>query len=412
MESGEYEQKNFHHLVWNATWYGMSTPAISRFLSVFAIHMGATPLMLGLLTAMPGIGALLTAALAQRWMSRFKLSVQAVALPSFGLRLNYFLLVFTPFFPPTWQPFWLMLVMLLPAMAEGVSSVAFFVMMREAVNAKLITPLISRRHFGMNLALAISTLVLGFWLEHTLFPANYQVMFAVCFLFAIISWWHTVQVKVAPREHAVVEQQPKPKTSVWRFAHFQSIAVATMVTHIAFFALVPIIPLWLINKFNAGEQFIALYGLAELGAAVLIASMTNRIIARIGNRAMISLSMLGTALAAVILALSPNLYLTLIASALTGAAWTAVNVSLFGYFSEQTPVAEASRFTTAYIQTIYLAIFIGPMLGSGLANSGINLATVLLIGAALRLIAACITQIDLPQLVRRSPRAVAADVVR
>lgn len=395
------ERNNFHHLVWNATWFGMATPAISRFLSVFAIHIGASPIMLGLLAALPGIGALLTAALAKRWMSRYTSSVQAVFWPAFGLRLNYLLLVFTPFFPPAWQPFWLMLMMLLPAMAEGVSSVAFLVMMREAVDEKLITPLISRRHFGMNIALGISTLALGFWLEHTIFPANYQVMFALCFIFALISLWHTAQVKVQPREHLPVEIKPQNMTSVWRFAGFQSVAIAAMVTHIAFFALVPIVPLWLVNKLNAGEQFIAIFGLAELAAAVLMATVTNRLIARIGNRAMISLAMFGTALAAIILALSPHLYVTLIASALSGAAWTAINVALFGYFSEQTPVAESARFTTAYIQTVYLAVFIGPMLGSILANAQVDLAVVLLLGAGVRLAAGCVTQIDLPQFVRQ-----------
>lgn len=400
------EQHNFHHLVWNATWFGMATPAISRFLPVFAIHIGASPIMLGLLSALPGIGALLTAALANRWMCRYTSSVKAVFLPAFGLRLNYLLLVFTPLLPPTWQPAWLMLTALFPAMAEGVSSVVFLVMMREAVHEKLITPLISRRHFGMNFALAISTLALGFWLEHTIFPANYQVMFGLCFIFAIVSLWHTAQVKVQPREYSEpVEQQAQTKTSVWRSTGFQSVAIATMVTHITFFALVPIIPLWLINKFKAGEQFIALYGLAELAAAVLMASVASRLITRIGNRAMISLAMIGTGLAAIILAFAPHVNLTLIASALSGASWTAVNVSLFGYFSERTPVTEAPRFTTAYIQTIYLAVFIGPMLGSFLANQGVDLAVVLLLGAAARLAAGCVTQIDLPQFVRRSPVA-------
>jgi predicted MFS family arabinose efflux permease len=299
-----------------------------------------------------------------------------------------------------------MVAALLPAMAEGVSSVAFLVMMREAVQEKLITPLVSRRHFGMNFALGISTLVLGLWLEHTLFPANYQIMFGLCFIFALISLYHTMQVRVQPREQPLLTPiESQPKRSVWRSPAFQSVALATMVTHIAYFALVPIAPLWLVNHFQAGEQFIALYGVAELVAAVLIASVISRLIARIGSNAMITLSMLGMALSAVILAFAPHVYLTLIASALSGAAWTAVNIALFGYFSERTPVAESPRYTTAFIQMVYLSVFIGPLLGSALADQGVDLMSVLLLGAVVRLLAGAMTQIDLPQWVRRSTAA-------
>lgn len=400
------EQANFHHLIWNATWFGAATPAVSRFLSVFAIHVGATPLMLGMLAAMPGIGALLTAALANRWMRRYTSPVKAVFWPALGLRLNYLLLVFTPFLPAQWQPFWIMLVALFPAMAEGVSSVAFLVMMRQAIAEKLITPLVSRRQFGMNLALGISTVVFGFWLERAAFPASYQIMFGVCFLFALISLWHTMQVQVT--EPALSDAPAESnKVSVWHSPGFQRVAVATVATHIAFLSIAPVITLWLINRFGAGEQFIALFGLAELVAAVIIAAFTNRLIQYLGNRTVMSLAMVVTAAAAVILALAPSMYVTLIAAALSGAAWTCVNIALFGYFSESTPVADSPRYTTVYIQLIYLSIFVGPLLGSSLADHGVDLTLVLLLGALFRLLAGGLIQIDLPRKIRARTQRIA-----
>ncbi|PJF25307.1 MAG: hypothetical protein CUN53_13450, partial [Phototrophicales bacterium] len=140
---------------------------------------------------------------------------------------------------------------------------------------------------------------------------------------------------------------------------------------------------------GATEGFIALYGLVELGAGALIGTQTPRIVARIGNRGMIAVSMLFLMIAAVTTAFAPNLYFTLIGAALTGAAWTAAAViGLFAFYSENTPPQYMTSYSAAYHQVIGLSVFIGPMIGSVLANQGIDLVTVLLLGAALRLIAA------------------------
>ena len=59
------EQSNFHHLVQNTVWFGLATPATARFLSVYAIHVGATPFQLGLIASL-GIGEALVTGLNSR----------------------------------------------------------------------------------------------------------------------------------------------------------------------------------------------------------------------------------------------------------------------------------------------------------------------------------------------------------
>ena len=385
-------QRNFHHLVLNATWFGLAMASTSRFLSVYAIHAGATPLHLGLISALPGIAALLTASLGSWWMRHYSTTVKAVFWPALGLRLTFLLLIFTPFLPREWQPVWIILSTTLPALSEGISSVVFVVLMREAVKDHLITSLASRRQVTLNVTLSISMLVFGIWLENTTYPLNYQVMFGVGFIFALMSLWHTMQVKVPPFVRPVALPAQKHER-VWRSPRFQMVAAAVLLTHIAYFSIVPVTPLWLYEEFGAGEQFMAFFGLAELSAAALMALFTNRIIARIGSLNTIVLSMLGTALAALILALTPSMNLTLVAAMFTGASWTAAGVGLFGYFNENTPMEEMPRYTGAYTQIVYLAVFIGPLLGSGLANAGVNLVAVLLGGAAVRLLAGVLIQL-------------------
>ncbi len=60
---------------------------------------------------------------------------------------------------------------------------------------------------------------------------------------------------------------------------------------------------------------------------------------------------------------------------------------MFTFFVENTPADEVTTYSVAYNQVIGLAVFLGPMLGSTLANNGVNLLLVMGLGALLRLIA-------------------------
>ncbi len=400
------EQRNFHHLVQNTFWFGLATPATARFLSVYAIHVGATPFQLGLIAALPGFAAVVAAALAQRWIRRHRTTLDAVRWPSFAMRTIFLLLAFTPFLPTDWQPIWIIIAVVLPALAEGISSVAFMVTMREAVSEKMLTSLLSRRQLAMNLTLGFGTLAFGFWLENVPFPFNYQAMFIVGFGFAVVSWWHTMQVKVPPAEHTTATQST---SRIWQTPGFITVVLITVTTHIAYFSIAPVITLRLVNELGASEQFMAYFGLAELAAAALMACFTSRIVARIGNRALITSSMLVTGLSALVFAIAPSLPLTLLAAALGGAAWTATNVALFGFFAEKTPLKGSPRYTTVYIQIVYVGMFIGPMIGSSMADIGMKLVTVLMCGALLRLIVGLATLGHLP--LRFSSRRAVSPVV-
>jgi hypothetical protein len=79
---------------------------------------------------------------------------------------------------------------------------------------------------------------------------------------------------------------------------------------------------------------------------------------------------------------------TLIGSALGGASWAlAAMVGIFSFFTENTTQEEMPSFSVAYHQVLGLAMFIGPLLGDGIARLGITLPAVLLVGAAMRVAA-------------------------
>lgn len=400
------ERGNFHHLVREIAWFGLALPATARFLSIYAIRVDATTSELGWISSLPALVLLFSAALGSWWIHHYRNSVQAVFWPALAYRFVFLLPVFTPFLPVDWQPAWLILSVTLPALPQGIASVVFVVMMREAVNKAQLTSLLGRRALAMNVCVAIGALIFGVLLEKAPFPINYQTMYVVAFVLALVSMLHIVRIRVNANNAAKIASQTMPavtsevlaaaptlparpapvkKVSPWRVGKFQRVAVAAALLHMAFFSVFPITPLYLMQRMDATEGFMAIFAFVELASAGLIAILADRIVKHYGNPALMMISIVSTGLASVIIAFSPNLNPTLIAAALTGAGWTAAGIGLFGYFADHTPMEESARYVTAYHQIIFLAMFIGPMFGTMLANKGINLAFVLLVGAALRI---------------------------
>lgn len=380
------ERANYNHLVMDVAWFGLAMAATSRFLSVYAIRLGATPMDLGWLTALPFVVLLGSNLLSTRWRQHFPDSINALFWPALGMRLMFLLPALTPLFPPHLQPAWLIMSATLPALPQGISSTLFAVMLREAVPENVVTRLLSRRALLVNAAIGVAALVFGIWLEKGPFPVNYQVMFLIAFLAALLSQIHVLRVRVRPVP--VVAARRMVSAQPLRRPAFQRTAVIAMIIHLGFYTLIPVTPLHLMRTLNASEGFVALFGIVELAAAAAICVFTDGITRRIGSRAMVGLAMLGTAAAALILAGAHSLPITLVAAAFSGASWTAATVGLFGVFTDSThdvPMSEMTDYTIIYHQVIYVAAFVGPLIGSNLANAGLSLVLVMLVGALLRL---------------------------
>src|SRR5688500_16945841 len=184
------ERTNFHHLVRDMTWFGLAVAATRRFLSVYALRLGATPMELGLISSLPWVMIVLSSGLAGWWVRRNGDVVRALLIPGLAFRLLFLLPAFAPLLPLDIQPAWLILSITLPAIPQGIAGVTFLVAMRYSIDPKHMTSLTSTRNLVLNLSVAASALMFGLWLEKAPFPFNYQAMFVVAFLFALMSEVH------------------------------------------------------------------------------------------------------------------------------------------------------------------------------------------------------------------------------
>lgn len=390
------EQANFRALIADIAWFGLAFAATSRFLQVYAIRLGASAFELGLMSALPALIWLGSSMLSSWWARRYPNTVQALRLPSLGMRLVFFLPMLAPLFPAHLQVAWLVFAVTATAIPQGISNVLFMDTMRKAMpNPTRLTALLARRLLFFNIIVAATTLVYGLWLEAGPFPINYVLMFGVAFAAAYMSYRAVMQIRLPNQIHT--PRQSRLKVRPFASKPFRQMALVAFIMHVSFTSISAIIPLRLVQELSAGESYMALYGMVELGAGALISLVAARAAQRLGSQGLIVIGMAGTALAALIIATSGNLSIILISAALSGASWTlAGSIGLFRYFSDSSPAGEGSvEYATTYNQSIGVAMFAGPMLGSALVMGGVNLAGVLLIGALLRVLPVLVADLSM-----------------
>jgi MFS family permease len=387
------EQANFYHLVMDIAWFGVAVAATSRFLSIYAIRLGANSDQLSMMTALPAVFMFIGSVLAGRWRARYEHTVSASLWPGFWFRFVFLLPAFTPLMPIEFQPVWLILSVTIPAIPQGISSVIFLKLMRESVDQTRITELVSQRFTAMNIVLVISVLAYGVWLEKMPFPFSYQSMFFIAFLATLVSLWHVkrVQPQAVPLPERNLPTTTFQPMSAWKNPEFRRVALIVGAAWIAFHSVFSLVPLRIVKELGGSEGFMALFGMVELGSAATMAFLASRVIAKVGNRHLIAMAMTGTGIASLINALAPVPEVTLLAALINGAAWTAADIGLFGYLAENTPNENA--YTTAYYQVVSVGIACGPWIGKILASDlGWSVASVLLVGAILRITAGAVAE--------------------
>ena len=376
--------KNFFHLVGDVLWFGIALAATSRFMSVYAIRLDASPLAQSLIVSLPGLMIGLSAFFASWWRNRYQNTDQAVRLPGIIFRFVFLLPAFAPFFPPDFQVIWLVLAVVIPAVPQGISGVIFLTFMRESIGDSKWDLINTRRFLAMNIGVAFGALGFGLMLTKVPFPYNYQLMFVIAFCFSVVSYLHVYKTRS-------IYPTPKPEvpadkvTPLHKLPGFRRVIISIVVAHLTFLSVNAVIPLALVERLGAQEGFIALYGLSELMGGATFGLFGHRIQRRLGSQRTAAIFMCLTALTPLMTAVSPVLGLTLIGGFAAGFGWTGTISGLLAQLVEKTPSHAMPRASARWNQLAAVGIFFGPLIGGLLANSGVDLAHVLLFGVTLRL---------------------------
>ncbi len=404
----EQYRASFGYLFWDIAWYGLLGGSTITFLAIYLIRLGADPIQIGMLNAVPAISTLIFALPAGQFLARHRVG-RAIFWSSAVSRVLYLVMIPLPLLlAPQAQIsayLWLSLLIFIP---NTVVQVGFNDLFADTVPTQWRGYVAGGRNAATSLATVVTTLACGQILERVPFPTGYQIVFLIGFLGAAMSslqlWKLRNQGAKRPAPAAAAAAAAPAGRGLfggvglraWLRARqaglgfpnrsFRRVLLLLFAFHLGQYLAIPVFPLFTVNVLHFSEQTISIGSGIFSGFVFLGSTQFSRLTRRVSNRVLLGVGIVVLSLYPILVALShgPGLYLA--ASVIGGAGWAMVGSVLFNYLLEKVPDLNRSGYLAWYNVAFNAAVLIGSFAGPWLGGE-IGLGTALLIFAGMRMLA-------------------------
>ncbi|MEP7359341.1 MAG: MFS transporter, partial [Anaerolineales bacterium] len=220
LPSTSIEKHNARQLYGDIFWFGMLSGSALAFLPVYAARLGASSLQIGLLSAGPALVSLLVSMPAARWLES-----RSVIRASFGAsvvhRLGYLVLLLVPLLVGAAAQVRLLPVLVALMSVPGTMlAIAFNAMLADIVPPGARALVIGRRNALLGLSTLSVSLLCGGLLDRVVFPLNYEIVFAIGTVGAVMSSVCLARIRggAAPQPRVGQALQDRASLGTLRFA--------------------------------------------------------------------------------------------------------------------------------------------------------------------------------------------------
>ncbi len=383
------EEANARYLYREIAWYGVANAIGGTFAGVFAVRLGASNQMLGLLLAVPALIGIAMQLPAARLVER-RGRLRSVIVVSFFLnRVAYLAVALLPWMFRTARPQALLGIAALSAVPVTVGNIAFTAMLADVVPPERRAHVVSIRNMAVALTTTVTVLATGRLLDLFPFPGNYQGAFFIAFVASMLSLVDLMRLRIPSDEAALL--QPRRPAVPWRailgdrrFGRF--VAVSFLVSY-SLSVPSALYTLYRVRVLHATDTWIGLLGTVETGVSIIAAYVWGRQIARRGNHGALLLSVLGFLFYPLLTGLSTRLEPLLFVALIGGIFGPANSIATLNLVLEICPEEGRPAYVGVYNVLVNTASFAAPLLGTTIADwlgirAGLFTAAVLRLAAA------------------------------
>jgi MFS family permease len=406
-----YLRSNFHHLYADVFWYGILAGSTLAFLGVYAAHIGANSFQIGLLTGGGAIVNLLGSLPAGRWLEN-RLPSRAVFQTAIWRTCYALIVPLTWFLPAIVQTPALIALIIGIAIPSTPLSIAFNSTFAHIVPPEWRAQVVGRRNALLAMSVGLSSLLCGQVLDRISFPYNYEMVFGIGSLGAVMSAYHLRHLRMVER---ATLSPPEPITqavnSGWRSLREKFLQVGNLRRFFggsllrldllqspfglflaAFFLFytfqyvpIPIFPLVWVQDLHLSDGEISL-GYTLTYATMLISSLGLRWMSnRFGHRRVLIVGALLFSLQPLLNGLARDATLFWVASLITGLVLAPTNGGLVNRLMERVPEHDRPAHMTLHNLALNLGMLSGSLLGPAL-GTWLGLQQALLLSAGLRVL--------------------------
>ena len=348
---------------------------IATFLAVFLARLGASPLLVGLLTSMPAFTGLLLAIPVGRMLERQTDIVPWYSRARVWVQATYALTGLLPFFLPIgYIPTAVIVLWAIATIPQTIVNITFTVVMGAAAGPQRRQQLMSWRWSTLGAATAISVAGAGWLLEQYSFPINYQIVFLVSFLGGMLSFFFSSRISIdttpSSQAHktglrALLTESVGMLREVPAFSRY---ITATFVFNCGIWMAMPLFPLYWVRVVEASDFEIGLVNTVNSGVLLIAYFVWARVSAKRGNLPVLFASTIALSLYPLLTGMTESIVLITILAGLAGFIGSGKDLVFFDLALETMPRDRVPSFVALQQLTGYVATLAMPLVGTFLAT--------------------------------------------
>lgn len=397
-------ERNTRYLYLEMFWAAIFS-AVFAFNATYALRLGATNQMVGWLSSIPSLFAMVLMVPAARFLeSRTDQSPWLLATLLLG-RLGFLVVAFIPWLFPEHAAEIVILLLIARTIPITFFNTGYSPLLAELIPERERSRVFANRNMIMSATTAAVTFLAGRWLDAAqswhwaAFPLNYQLLYIIGGLSALVSAFFVSRIK-APRGR---KAPAKPKAERMKLSparlretaemirserrDFALITFNTLIFNLGAWLVMPLYTILFVRQLNATDSWIGLNATLSNVGVIVGYALWRRWLPRVGDNRALRWSTPLSAGYAFLVALFPNLSLILVFGILINLVNSGVNLSHTNVFYRVCPVERRASYMAIYSSVMNAGAFICPMIGVAMADV-MDIRWVLVIGGVVRLLGA------------------------
>jgi MFS family permease len=402
-------ERNIRYLYIEIFWAAIFS-AVFAFNATYALRLGASNTMVGWLSSLPSLFAMFLMLPAARFLETKSNRGPWLYGGLFIGRIVFIGAVLIPWLFKSHQAEILVWLFILRTVPVTFFNTGFSPMLADVIPERDRARVFANRNIILSGVTAIASLLAGKWLDAAsqvswaAFPMNYQVVYAVGTVGAVVSAFYVSKIKAPPTKIIPREVHPRAaRPSIAQMAAslrtlwmenrgfmrtaFGRITVNTLVFNLGAWLVMPLYTILFVKQLNATDGWIGLNStLANLGVIAGYA-VWQKVIHKLGDHRVLLLTVPLSASYAFLVSFFPNLTVILIWGILINLINPGVNLSHTNIFYKLCPEDRRASYMALYSSVMNVGAFVCPMVGVALADV-MDIRWVLIIGGIIRLFGA------------------------